>query len=162
MEEIWKDIPGYEGLYQVSDFGNVKSLSDRWGKERLMKPSTNKRGYLQLVLCKQDNRKTIRVHQLVAMAFLGHVPCGMNLIVDHYPDKTKTNNNLRNLRLATQRENCSSRGGSSKYVGVRLCSITNKWRAHININRKFKHLGSFINEIDAHNEYQKALKDSQK
>ena len=51
-KELWKDITGYEGLYQISNFGNVKSLSDRWGKERLLKPSKNSSGYLNINLSK--------------------------------------------------------------------------------------------------------------
>jgi len=114
--EIFKDIPGYEGIYQVSDLGRVKSL--KFNKEKILKPGVNNHGYYTVVLCK-GKRKTINVHQLVAMAFLNHEPCGYNgLIVDH-KDNNPLNNRLSNLQLISQRENTSKdKKGSSKYTGV--------------------------------------------
>ena len=59
MKEIWKDIPNYEGYYQVSSLGNVKSI--RFNKEKLLSPSRYK-GYLYVVLYRNKIRKTIRIH----------------------------------------------------------------------------------------------------
>ena len=68
--EIWKDIEGYEGLYQVSNMGNVKSLNyNHTGKEKILKGIDTGIGYLQLHLCKDGKRKNYFVHQLVATAF---------------------------------------------------------------------------------------------
>ena len=50
MEEIWKDIPDYEGLYQVSNYGNVKSLSRKTGREKILKPLINEKGYNKKIL----------------------------------------------------------------------------------------------------------------
>ena len=159
-KEIWKDIPGYEGLYQVSSEGRVKSLKRKGvGQDRILKPSDNGRGYYQSCLVKDKKIKTIQVHQLVAMAFLGHTICGMKVVVDHI-DNNKSNNNLNNLQLISCRENLSKdkKGGSSKYVGVTWHKPRNKWRSMIRINGKNKHLGLFTNELDARDAYQEALK----
>ena len=155
-EENWKDIPEYEGLYQVSDLGRVKSL--KFGKERVLKAGTNSSGYLMVVICKDKKQKTAMVHQLMAMAFLNHKPNGNTLVVDHI-NNVSTDNRLSNLQLISNRENTSKdkKGGSSKYVGVYWNKATKKWVAHIKINGKLKHLGYFEEEVEAHNAYQSKL-----
>ena len=71
MNEIWKDIEGYEGLYQVSNFGNVKSLNyKRSGREKILKPSKDNDGYLHVNLCKNNNQKGFTIHRLVAKTFI--------------------------------------------------------------------------------------------
>jgi mevalonate pyrophosphate decarboxylase len=64
--ETWKPIPNYEGLYEVSNLGNVKSL--RFNKEKILKPSKNNNGYFFVGLCKNCKSKTRTIHQLVAEA----------------------------------------------------------------------------------------------
>ena len=163
MKEQWKDIPNYEGVYQISDLGNIKSL-DRVNskgynlKGKPKKQSTNRSGYKSVGLCKEGRTSTKWVHQLVAIAFLGHEPNGHSLVVDH-EDNDKLNNRLDNLQIFTNRENTSKdrRGGSSKYVGVCWDKRNKKWKAYISINKKLKHLGYFTEEIEAHNAYQSAL-----
>jgi hypothetical protein len=80
MEEIWKDIVGYEGIYQVSNLGEVKSLSrivdrgllpNRFQKERILKKSINAQGYYVVNLTKKSKQKVHTVHSLVAMCFIG-------------------------------------------------------------------------------------------
>ena len=112
------------------------------------------KGYPQVTL----NRKSKLVHQLVAMAFLSHVQCGHKLVVDH-EDEVKTNNKLSNLKIDTNRGNLSRRGGSSEYVGVYWYKASEKWASKIGVGGKQIHLGYFTNEIDAHNAYQKKLKE---
>ena len=69
-KEIWKDIEGYEGLYQISNMGNVKSLNyRRTGKEGILKGRKNSNGYLQVQLCQDGKAKKYLVHQLVATVF---------------------------------------------------------------------------------------------
>ena len=157
-KEIWKDVPGFEGMYQVSDLGNVKSL--KFGKERLLKQATDSTGYLNVSLYKEGKRKGFKAHVLVAMAFLNHVPCGHRLVVDHI-DNDKMNNSLDNLQVITNRENLSKdkKGGSSKYVGVSWSKRDKRWRAEIRINGKYKFLGYFDDEVLASEAYQEALKD---
>ena len=165
--EIWKDIPEYEGLYQVSNFGRVKSLCKsklHKGKylvqlqEKILKPIKNKQGYFYINLVKDKKNKIGKIHQLVAIAFLGHKPDGTNKIIVDHIDNNKTNNNLYNLQLISHRENLSKdKKNSSQYTGVSYCKPRNRWRAEITINYKLNFLGYFKEEIDAHNAYQNAL-----
>jgi len=106
MNEIWKDIDGYEGLYQVSSYGNVRSLdrfinhpsgSQRLIKGQLLKPETTKFGYLQVSLSKCDlKHKRFKVHRLVANAFIEN-PLGLPQI--NHKDENKQNNNFENLEF---------------------------------------------------------------
>lgn len=152
MEE-WRDIPNYEGLYQVSNLGRVKSS---YGKGRFLE--TDRGGeYHSVCLSKKGKAKTFRVHVLVAICFLGHEPSGYHVLVDH-KDDDKKNNNVENLQLITLRENVSkSQKGSSKYTGVCYFERTNKWRAYIFKDGKNHHLGYFDTELDAHKAYQSEL-----
>ena len=92
MNEIWKNIAGYEGLYEVSSFGRVRSL--RFGKTKILKPGKNKKGYLRVSLCKNGKQKTFFVHRLVAQAFLENP---QNLPQINHKDENKQNNRLENL-----------------------------------------------------------------
>lgn len=102
-EEIWKFVPGYDGLYMVSNLGRVKSLGN--GKthktEQILRPC-KVRGYLLAALCKDGKRKRFLVHRLVWEAFNGPIPKGMQ--VNHINEK-KDQNNLENLSLMTAKEN---------------------------------------------------------
>ena len=154
-EENWKDVEGYEGLYQVSDLGRVKSL--KFGKERVLKGNINSSGYLSVGLCKNEKAKTVMVHQLMAMTFLDHKPNGHKLVVDHI-NNVSTDNRVSNLQLITNRKNTSKdRTGSSEYVGVYWHKPAKKWVAQIQINDKKKNLGYFKKEVEAHNAYQSKL-----
>jgi hypothetical protein len=168
-QEIWKDIPDYEGLYQVSNFGNVKSLEryvkgkveNRLQKENILsKRLVGNLGnqYYAVTLCNNKDRKQIKVSVLVAMAFLNHTPNGyVGFTVDHI-DNNPLNNNVNNLQVITKRENSSKdRKGISKYTGVTFNKKSNKWRSQIWINGKNKTLGSFDDELEAHRAYQKEL-----
>lgn len=160
--EIWKDVPNYEGLYQVSSFGNVKSLNYRGnGKENLLKPALIKCGYLRVALYKNSNQNSFTIHILVAMAFYGHKPDGTNKICVDHIDNIKTNNRSDNLQLISNRENGSKdkKGGASIFVGVTWNKKSKKWQACIQFNGRIINLGSFIIEIDANYAYQKALKE---
>ena len=106
-EEVWKDIPGYEGLYQASNLGNIKSLNyNRTKKSKLLTSSLGSKGYLRVGLSNNKDFKTIRVHQLVAMSFLDYDRNGkLDVVVDHI-DNNKLNNNVNNLQLLSNRHNC--------------------------------------------------------
>lgn len=109
--EIWKDIKGYEGLYQVSNLGNIKSCH-REGfhkngrkfifRENKIKKTMSNSGYLRTSLVKDSKTKHRFVHREVAKSFLPNID-GKN-IVDHI-DGNKTNNKLENLRWCNQKEN---------------------------------------------------------
>ena len=103
MEEIWKDISGYEGLYQISNLGNVKSLNySRTGKERILKPGTDKDGYLLVTLYKNRNKRPFKIHRLVAKAF---IPNPDNKSDVNHKDENKTNNCVDNLEWMTRMKN---------------------------------------------------------
>lgn len=160
--EIWKDIPGYEDKYQVSNFGRVKSLkrkvknkhSYRIVKEKILKQTYDFVGYLKVTLFYNNERKTKKVHQLVAMAFLNHKPDGHKFVVDHI-DNNSFNNNVENLQIITNRQNSSKdkKGFTSKYTGVYWHKSSNKWNSRIRINGRQIDLGYFKNEYDAHLAY---------
>jgi hypothetical protein len=110
QEEIWKDIAGYEGYYQVSSSGNVRSLdimvnnkhSQRLRKGRVLRPGTGNSGYYFVNLSKKQAHKCKDVHRLVALEFLGYE--NSHLTVNH-KDGNKLNNNLDNLEFITQSAN---------------------------------------------------------
>lgn len=159
QEEFWKDVIGYEGLYQVSNLGRVKSLgNDKTRKEKILKSSSDGKGYLKFCLNSNQKRKTIRIHQLVAITFLNHAPCGHELVIDHINDN-RSDNRVDNLQIVTQRFNVRKTQGcdSSNYKGVSWNKQAEKWSASITIKNKKKHLGYFSNEYDAHLAYQNAL-----
>ena len=159
-EEIFIDIKGYEGHYQISNLGNVKSL--KRNREKMRNPSIDKtKGYLRVCLYIAGERKSLYIHQLVAIAFLGHTPNGNNMVVDHI-DNDKTNNRLDNLKVISSRENSSKdqwrRSPSSYYVGVSYSLGKKKWEVSISVNGISFHLGYFNNESIAGQEYKTALK----
>ena len=92
MDEIWRDIDGYEGLYQISNKGRVKSLYN--GSERILRPRDNGKGYLRVNLTKENTSKHIRVHRLVARTF---IPNPDNLPEINHRDENKKNNCVENL-----------------------------------------------------------------
>ena len=103
MEEIFKDIDGLEGLYQVSNFGNVISLNyNHSNSRRLMSLSKSSSGYLHVQLYKNSKSKTYLVHKLVASAFIQNPN---DLPEVNHIDGNKTNNNAKNLEWVSRSEN---------------------------------------------------------
>jgi hypothetical protein len=164
--EEWRDVVGYEGYYQVSNLGRIKSLKRiveringwRTVPEKFLSEHKDNSGYLFVGISKNGKSKSTKIHQLVAMAFLGHKPDGHKLVVNH-KNFIKTDNRLENLEIVTGRENSNKKHlkSSSEYVGVHWDKKSNKWKSQINVLGKRKYLGLFNNEIDAHNAYRNAL-----
>ena len=157
FEEIFKTIEGYEGMYEISNYGRVKSLKNN--KEYILKPSLDLNGYVIVSLSNEGIKKTKTIHQLVAIAFLNHIPDGMKLIVNH-KDFNRQNNHVDNLEIITQRENANLKHllSSSQYTGVSWHKRDKKWQSIILINNKLKYLGYFNNELEASKAYEEALK----
>ena len=111
-EEIWKDIAGYEGKYQVSNFGRVRSLNYlNTGRTELLKPKTYRGGYHCVSLSKDGKIWYAKIHRLVYDAFVGidkpyiRGAKGDKCWVINHKDETRTNNRLDNLELITHQEN---------------------------------------------------------
>ena len=112
MKEIWRDIEGYEGIYQVSNLGKVKSLSRKmWNgykwwtsKERILVPriDKNKKHYYAVQLVKDKKKKSKNIHRLVAETFL---PNPNNLRCVNHKDENKLNNTVNNLEWCSQSYN---------------------------------------------------------
>ena len=117
--EVWRDVVGYEGLYKVSNLGRVRSFDwkiiitgvqkqpvDGIRKGRILNPSENPKGYFDVTLHKDKKPKRVRVHRLVAQAF---IPNPENKpYIDHI-NTIRTDNRVQNLRWATQKENCNNK-----------------------------------------------------
>ena len=153
--ENWKDIPDYEGLYQINENGDVKSINYKnTNKEGILKPCINTSGYKMVVLMKNNKRKSYYIHKLVAITFLNHKPCGMKQVINHI-DFNKLNNNLNNLEIITQVENVNKRRikTSSNYEGVSFHKNSKKWISRITIENKSVYLGIFLTEKEAYDKY---------
>ncbi len=103
MEEIWKDIKDFEGLYQISNLGRVKSLeridkSNHLVKEKILKIFKTRNGYLKVVLCKNGKQKNYDIHRLVAQAFITNPD---NLPQVNHKDENKENNCVWNLEFCS-------------------------------------------------------------
>lgn len=96
--EIWKDITGYEGLYQVSTLGRVLSLR----KNIILKPGNDKDGYLNINLSLNSKSKTLKIHRIVAKMFIENID---NKPQVNHIDFNKKNNNINNLEWCTIKEN---------------------------------------------------------
>lgn len=134
-EETWKPVPGYEGFYEVSDQGRVRSLDrcvankGRWGAVvphhrlgRLLKPGRASNGYVTVALANGGKRRSYLVQELVMLAFVGPRPPGY--VIRHL-DGTRLNNQLSNLEYSTPRENSLDRArhGTTKIKRHQVADI---------------------------------------
>ena len=124
-EEIWKPIEGYEGQYEISSYGRVKSLKRpyennggiQWTKERILSPGKDKDGYLQVNLHCNGKQHQRKIHRLVAQAFL---PNPDNLPMVNHKDEDKTNNNVDNLEWCDHRYNMNYGSCIDRAIETRL------------------------------------------
>ena len=164
--ELWKDIPDYEGLYQISNLGRVKSLkriSFRANgsianiSEKILKQTIGEKGYYRIALTKPGIYKNHSINRLVYETFKGKT----NLQVDHIIEGNKLDNRLDNLQALTPRENvhkCKlSKNKTSKYIGVWFNKARGKYTSVILLNGKKFSLGYYKTEFDAHLRYQEVL-----
>lgn len=148
LQEEWKAITGYEGLYEISNFGRIKSLNrlDSMGRvveETIKAQHIGTTGYPATTLNKDGKKKTKVVHQLVAESFLGHIPDNYNGVVNHI-DNIKTNNRLDNLEVVSSRYNTQY---SKSTEGI--YERRNKFEVYIRIDGKKTYLGSYTSKEEA-------------
>lgn len=151
--EIWRDIKGYEGIYQVSSEGRIKSLrrvdkSNHIVNEKIKDTIVNKYGYEMVTLWLNGSCKTLRVHRLVAEAFIPNPenkPC-----IDHI-NTIKTDNRVVNLKWASSKENCNN-PISKQHLSNALKGNTNSKYGKMHHNSKkvyqYDKEGNFIREWD--------------
>lgn len=152
MKENWKDIKGYEGLYQVSNLGRIKSLEFRnhkynFQKEKILKP--NKSGtckYLAITLSKNKKRKRYLIHRLVAETFISNP---YNFAQINHKDENKQNNCENNLEWCTRNYNMN--------YGTQIERAHKKQRKKIN---QYDLNGNFIKQWDSIADIIKELKDT--
>jgi hypothetical protein len=166
--EKWLSISGYEGRYEVSNFGRIKALErievmswmqnkSRTWKEKILIPNVKDNEYLFVVLYDGTGRANWKhkyIHRLVADAF--KKPLMKGDVVNH-KDRNRQNNHEDNIEVLTQRENClhsvSGRKKSSKFPGVHLEKATGWWKAMARHEGKKRYLGKFDNEESAYEAY---------
>lgn len=108
LEEVWKDIPNYEGLYKISNLGRVKSFVK---KERILRPADNGNGYMKVCLCKNGKQKYFLIHRLVYESFTGSIDrwklggSTHDILEINHKNEIKTDNRLENLELVTHKYN---------------------------------------------------------
>lgn len=138
--ELWKDIKDYEGLYQISNLGRVKSL--RFGKEKILKYGKSGKGYFFVNLCKNGEYKSYIVHRLIAKAF---IPNPENLPEVNHKDENKQNNCVENLEWCTHKYNNNYRTRNNRMAKANSKPILqftkngeyiNQWSSAIEIERK--------------------------
>lgn len=139
MEEIWKDIEGYEGLYQVSNMGRVKSLR----RNIILKNKIESNGYERVVLSINNIPKGYSVHRLVATAFISNPN---NYPIVNHKDENRTNNCVDNLEWCTQKYNVNYGTGISKRVKSQSKKVF-----------QFKPDGTFIKEWESTMDVQRNL-----
>jgi hypothetical protein len=156
MKELFLPIKGYEGLYEISNLGNVKSfIKSNASKGDFLKNILRGDGYYAVALWKDKKRIGALVHRLIATAFIENqynYEC-----VDHI-DGNKQNNSIENLRWCTLKQNLrfdnrKKSHNTSKYVGVSFDKYWGKWRAFVAVNGKNKSLGNFKTEYEAYLKY---------
>lgn len=138
MEEIFKDIKGFEGYYQVSNLGNVKSLSRKSGntilRDKILKPRKHTNGYLIVSIGKDYKHKNYSIHRLVASVFINNKEG--NPVVNHI-DENKENNNVNNLEWCTNKHNANHNNMNMR-----------KWNGR---RKKFKVIDLLTNEEKFYN-----------
>ena len=146
MQEVWKDIAGYEGYYQVSNLGKVRNI--KFNRE--LKACFDSYGYLLVVLSKCGKHRTRTVHRLVAETF---IPNEDNLPTVNHKDEDKTNNFVKNLEWCDNKYNCNY-GTRNKKISkrvskcvIQLSSLGKKIKQWNSITEASKHTGCNISSI---------------
>lgn len=160
--EEWRDVVGYQTLYQVSNLGRVKSverfLINSKGqnvKRRgvLLSPVKNSNGYIEVIISKRAKSRLVKVHLLVWDAFGNEQRQGRKIVVDHM-DNDKTNCKLSNLQLLTHRRNTVKDQSFTNLLGARKRG--KRWFSQIKVDKEIRYLGTYDTELEAHEAYKAA------
>jgi hypothetical protein len=159
MTEVYRDVVDYESLYEISNQGNIRSLNFG-GKKGIIKNLTltlDKKGYYYVSLTKNGKSSIQRIHKLVAMAFLEHIPNGYKAVIDHI-NSNPSDNRVENLRIVTNRFNVSKdKSNETNRTGVSLNKRSGKYYVQILKGYKCFSLGTYIDLEYASNLYQQAV-----
>jgi hypothetical protein len=157
-KETFKDIPGWSGLYKISNLGNVWSVK----RNKPLKPFPRGKGYLGIFLFRNGDRTVYYIHQLVYMTWIGPLTKDRKYSIDHI-DSNKKNNSVKNLRLVTHRENCKLNGyliwgdkKTSRFTNV--SKKGNKWLASTHLNGKKVFIGMYDDEFSALKNYDEFMR----
>lgn len=166
-EEIWKDIDGYDGYYQISNKGRLRGLQRMVKnpihgqmvlKENVFSQKPNKRGYVKYRIHYNNQRKSYAAHRLVAHYFIGY----SDKMIDHI-NGVKNDNRVENLEYVDNRENCARGHEMRLNKPVGITAVTSqyngkiRWVAKISLNKKHHFLGSFKTSEEASKCYQSTL-----
>ena len=154
MIEEWKDIEGYEGLYQVSNLGNVRSL---WfEKERLLKLYKDMKGYYRITLCKNGRQQNRSVHRLVAEAFIPNIDNKPS--IDHI-NTIKNDNRVENLRWVTNKENSNNPLTKEKQIKSKISKPILQLDKNMELVKKWNGVREIERELNyPHNNISKCCK----
>ena len=154
-EEIWKDIVGYEGLYQVSNLGRVKSLNYKHSdKEKIRKLAIDKYGYPIVTLYNENKGKTHTIHRLVAEAFIDN--SNNNPCIDHI-NTDRTDNRVCNLKWVTHKENNNNPLTIDKKRKNPRYGVTGVNNVRSTVVLQFSKDGEFIKKWDCITDVQREL-----
>lgn len=156
MKERWKDIPKYEGIYQVSNLGRVKSLPRKYSpnenliRQHLIGDKHSK--YLSVTLSRKGEKvRVFVVHKLVAEAFIGKRPNGF--VIDHINDNRLDNKSTNLQYLSNRRNLLKSKKGLNGACLHKGKNGPKKWQSKIRVEGKVMSLGYFESEEDANEAY---------
>lgn len=150
--EVWKDIPDYKGLYQVSNYGRIKSLfyqnnvvNKKYYREKILKQKTNKDNSMRVELYKNKKHKTFLVHRLVAFTFYNEDINNHNLTVNHI-DGNRLNNKIENLELISLADNIRHGFNTGLYHTQKPIKLTNKNNNYDKVFRSMSEASIIMNK----------------
>lgn len=136
MKEIWKDIPDYEGLYQASNLGNIRSINSRWGKRstpRIVKQQLTKKGYKRISLSKNNKHNLFMVHRLIYETFNDKIENDLEINHKNY---NRADNNIKNLELLNHKDNVRYSKAIKVYQYDLNGNFIKKWNSTRDIERE--------------------------
>lgn len=149
--EVWQDIEGYKGLYQVSNLGRVKSLgNNRNRKEKILKSAKNNKGYLIVGLSKENKKKIFLLHRLVAQVF---IPNPNNYPIVNHKNETPTDCRVENLEWCTQKYNVNYGSRNEKASKALKGKLKGKKKSKEHIEKVAKAISIPIVQLTKNDEY---------